>query len=130
MSLAFACPTYLAGATHKGRYMVEDETGQHSKLSPDARLESLDRRLDKAQAEEARKAAKVQGDPNMRAGQLVLSHLVGAPLGGGLLGWLLDRWLGTAPWLLLVLMFLGFAVGIMNVLRISKTAGRNPGEER
>lgn len=111
--------------------MVEDESGQSSRLSPDERLESLDRRLDKAQQEEARKAAKVQGDPNMRAGQQVLSHLVGAPLGGGLLGWVLDRWLGTAPWLLLVLMFGGFAVGIMNVLRISKTpGGRGPGEGR
>ncbi len=110
--------------------MVEDETGQHSKLSPDARLESLDRRLGKAQAEEAKKASKVQDDPNLRAGHLVLSQLVGAPFGGALLGWLLDRWLGTAPWLLLVLMFAGFAVGTMNVLRISRTAGRDPGEGR
>ena len=111
--------------------MAEDETEGFSKLRPDKRLESLDKRLEKAQADEAVKAAKVQGDPNMRAGQLVLSHLVGAPLGGGLLGWLLDRWFGTAPWLLLVLMFAGFAVGIMNVLRISKTpGGRGPGEGR
>lgn len=109
--------------------MVEDETGRVSKLSPDARLESLDKRLDKAQAEEAKKASKVQADPNMRAGQLVLSHLVGAPLGGGILGWVLDRWLDTAPWLMLVLMFLGFGVGIKNVLRISKTpAGQDRGE--
>ena len=111
--------------------MVEDESGQSSKLSPDARLESLDRRLGQAQQEEARKATKVQGDPAMRAGQMVLSQLVGAPLGGGLLGWVLDRWLHTAPWLLLGLMFAGFAVGIMNVLRISKTpAGKDPGEGR
>ena len=111
--------------------MAEDETEGFSKLSPDQRLESLDKRLDKAQAEEAKKATKVQADPNMGAGQLVLSHLVGAPLGGGILGWGLDRWLKTAPWLMLVLMFLGFAVGIMNVLKISKTsAGGDPGEER
>ena len=111
--------------------MAEDETEGFSKLPPDKRLESLDKRLEKAQAEEDRKAAKAQGDPNLRAGQLVLSHLVGAPLGGGILGWVLDRWLHTAPWLLLTFMFLGFAVGIMNVLRISKTpVGRDPGEER
>ena len=108
--------------------MVEDETEGFSKLSPDQRLESLDKRLDKAQAEEAKKASKVQADPNLRAGQLVLSHLVGAPFGGALIGWMLDRWLGTSPWFLLGLMFAGFAVGIMNVLRISKTTGRGPGE--
>jgi ATP synthase protein I len=33
---------------------------------------------------------------------------------------MLDRWLGTRPWLMLVMLFLGFAVGVMNVLRISK----------
>ena len=111
--------------------MAEDETEGFSKLPPDKRLESLDKRLEKAQAEEAAKTVKAQGDPNMRAGQLVLSHLVGAPLGGGILGWVLDRWLHTAPWLLLTFMFLGFAVGIMNVLKISKTSvGRNPDEER
>ena len=109
--------------------MVEDESEDFSKLPHDKRLESLDKRLEKAQAEEVRKTVKAQGDPNMRAGQLVLSHLVGAPLGGGILGWLLDRWLGTAPWLLLVLMVLGFGVGIMNVLRISKTpAGQDRSE--
>lgn len=111
--------------------MVEDETGRTSKLPHDARLESLDKRLAQAQAEEAKKSARVQGDPNLRAGQLALSHLVGAPLGGGILGWVLDRWLNTSPWLLLTLMFLGFGVGIMNVLRISRTpAGKGPGEGR
>jgi ATP synthase protein I len=109
--------------------MVEDEPGQYSKLSPDSRLESLDKRLEKLQSEEAKKTAKAQGDPNMRVGQLVLSHLVGAPLGGGLFGWVLDRWLGTKPWLMLALLFAGFAVGVMNVLRISKNPqGHRPGE--
>lgn len=109
--------------------MVEDETGQYSQLPHDARLESLDKRLEKLQAEEAKKAVKVQGDPNMRVGQLVLSHLVGAPLGGGILGWVLDRWLDTKPWLMLALLFAGFAVGVMNVLRISKNPqGQGPRE--
>ena len=75
--------------------MAEDETDEVPKLPPDARLELLDRRLDKMQRAEAAKTVKAQGDPTSRIGQLVLSHLVGAPLGGGFLGWLLDR--GSAP---------------------------------
>jgi ATP synthase protein I len=100
--------------------MAEDEPEQAPKLPPDARLESLDKRLEHLQQEEARRAKKRQGDPSYRAGQLVLSHMVGAPLGSGIVGWMLDRWLGTRPWLMLVMLFLGFAVGVMNVLRISK----------
>jgi ATP synthase protein I len=99
--------------------MAEDENDEVPKLPPDARLESLDERLDRAQRREAAKASRVQDDPTYRTGQLVLSQLIGGPLGGGVIGWLLDRWLGTAPWLMLVLLFLGFAGGMFNAFRIA-----------
>jgi ATP synthase protein I len=99
--------------------MAEDETGEVPKLPPDARLESLDRRLDKMQQAEAKRTTKSAPDPSYRTGQLVLSHLVGAPAGGFLIGLLLDRWLGTQPWLMLTLLFLGFAAGFFNVIRIA-----------
>ena len=101
--------------------MAEDETDEVPKLPPDARLESLDQRLDRLQQAEAKRAKNTQVDPNMRAAQLVIGYLIGGPLGGGLLGWGLDSLLGTKPWLTLVMLFLGFAVGIRNVLRLSKT---------
>jgi ATP synthase protein I len=37
------------------------------------------------------------------------------------IGWLLDRWLGTKPWLMLVLMPFGFAAGVVNVMRLSQS---------
>jgi len=77
------------------------------------------------QQAEARKQARAQGDPNYRIGQLVLSHLVGAPAGGFLIGLFLDKLFGTKPWLMLLMLFLGFGVGVRNVLRISRTP---PGE--
>ena len=104
--------------------MAEDEIEEASKLPPDARLESLDQRLDKLQQAEAKRTAKRQPDASYQAGQLVLSQLVGCPLGGGIVGWLLDHWFGTKPWLMLVMLFLGFAVGIYNVIRISNAALR------
>jgi ATP synthase protein I len=102
--------------------MAEDETGEVPKLPPDARLESLDQRLDRLQQAEAKRTAKRQPDSGYQAGQMVLSQLIGCPLGGGIIGWLLDRWFGTRPWLMLVWLFLGFAVGIYNVIRISNAA--------
>ena len=36
-------------------------------------------------------------------------------------GWLLDKWLGTGPWLFFLFFFFGLAAGIINVYR---TAGR------
>jgi ATP synthase protein I len=47
--------------------------------------------------------------------------IVGVVVGGGL-GWLLDRQLGTAPWLMIVLVILGFAAGLLNVVRAAQEA--------
>jgi ATP synthase protein I len=104
--------------------MAEDDSEEAPKLPPDARLESLDERLDRLQQAEARRDARKQGDAGNRAGRLVVSQLVGGPVGGAIVGWVLDQWLGTAPWLLLGLMFVGFAGGFISVMRIS---GRSTG---
>ncbi|HEX5237865.1 MAG TPA: AtpZ/AtpI family protein [Sphingomicrobium sp.] len=105
--------------------MAEDDSADEvPKLPPDARLESLDERLDRLQQAEAKRTAKRQPDANVQAGQLVLSQLVGCPLGGGIVGWVIDRFAGTKPWAMLVFLFLGFAVGVWNVIRISNEASR------
>ena len=107
--------------------MAEDEIDEVPKLPPDARLESLDERLDKLKREEAKRTAKRQPDASYQAGQQVLSNLVGAPAGGFIIGFVLDKWLGTQPWLMLVMLFLGFAGGFMNVMRISRNStGERP----
>jgi ATP synthase protein I len=108
--------------------MAEDEIGEVPKLPPDARLESLDERLDRLQQAEDKRTQGTQPDPNMRIAQLVIGYLIGGPLGGGLLGWGLDSLFGTKPWLTLVMLFLGFGVGIRNVVRVSKMPpGRSGG---
>src|SRR5438270_1302877 len=123
MFLARVWPLSFGRGDAQGRDMAEDDTGEVPKLPPDARLESLDQRLDRLQQEEAKRTAKRQPDESYRAGQLILSQLIGGPLGGGVIGWLLDRWWGTAPWLMLGLLFLGFAGGMFNVFRISGQQG-------
>lgn len=36
-------------------------------------------------------------------------------------GWMLDKWLGTGPWLFFLFFFFGLAAGVLNVYR---TAGK------
>jgi ATP synthase protein I len=52
------------------------------------------------------------------------SELVAGVLVGAGLGWLIDRLLGIAPWGLIVFLLLGFAAGVLNVMR---SAGVVPG---
>ena len=53
-------------------------------------------------------------------GMRMSAELVGGVIVGVVFGLLLDRWLGTSPWGLLVFLLLGFAAGVLNVMR---TAG-------
>jgi ATP synthase protein I len=48
--------------------------------------------------------------------RIAVDLLAGVAVGVGM-GLALDRWLGTSPWLLLVFLTLGFAAGMMNMLR-------------
>src|SRR6185369_4895753 len=126
MLLVPVWPLDFSRGDAQGRRMAEDETGEVPKLPPDARLESLDERLDRVQRREAEEARKKQVDPNMRAAQLVIGYLIGGPLGGGLLGWGLDSLFGTFPKLLVLMLFLGFGAGFWNIMRISRnTPSRN-----
>ena len=45
--------------------------------------------------------------------------LFAAVVAGLLIGWLLDRWLGTKPWLLVVGIVLGAAAGFYEFIRAS-----------
>jgi ATP synthase protein I len=127
MFLALTAPFSSRGDA-QGSCMAEKEYDEVPKLPPDARLESLDERLDRLQQAEAEKADKKRVDPNMRATNLVIGYLIGGPLGGALLGMGLDSLFGTKIWLTLAMLFLGFGVGIRNVLRLSKTPpGDGPG---
>ena len=48
-------------------------------------------------------------------------ELVAAVAVGLAIGWGLDRWLHTQPWMLIVFVFLGGAAGIANVWRMLTT---------
>ena len=105
--------------------MAMDEPGQDPHSPEDARLTSLNQRLRQAQQEEAARKGRPDIERSQRlvrsVGQRLLYDLVGLPFGGGLIGWLLDRWLGTAPWIMLAMLFLGFGLAVRNVMRVSKT---------
>jgi ATP synthase protein I len=47
-------------------------------------------------------------------------ELVAGVAVGGFIGWALDRWFGTAPFLMVVFLGLGAAAGILNVVRTAK----------
>ncbi len=57
-------------------------------------------------------------------------ELVAALVVGVGIGLILDRWLDTAPWFLLVFFFFGAGAGILNVYRTAGGIGLGPGYRR
>ena len=100
--------------------MQENEPGLDP-IPEDSRLDTLDERLARARTEEAVRSGETRdkGEDDYRLGNRVLAELIGGMAGGALIGWVLDRLLGTSPWLLLVLLFLGIVVAFRNIIRIS-----------
>jgi len=43
--------------------------------------------------------------------------LVGAVIAGGAIGYFLDKWIHTSPWLMMILGGLGFFAGVREVIR-------------
>ena len=109
--------------------MVSDGTGQEPNSPKDARLEKLDERLDRLKAEEAKADGRRMSAESQRviksAGMRILSDLIGLPFGAGLIGWLIDRAAGTTPWVMLVMLFLGFGLAVRSVLRHSNNRPDN-----
>ena len=54
------------------------------------------------------------------------TELIAAVAVGTIIGFILDSWFGTKPWLIIIFFFLGTAAGILNVI---KTANKMQEEE-
>tara|TARA_A200000159_G_scaffold103633_1_gene96331 strand:- start:107 stop:391 length:285 start_codon:yes stop_codon:yes gene_type:complete len=54
------------------------------------------------------------------------TELVSAVVVGTIIGFILDSWFGTTPWLIIIFFFLGAAAGMSNVIR---TANRMQKED-
>ncbi len=113
--------------------MVEDAKNgqdegsrQADEAALSARLKRLGERLEQAEPPpRTGSAPRSTADSSALArGFRLSSEFVAAVLGGAVLGWLIDRGLGTSPWGFILLLLLGFAAGVVNVIR---AAGTPPG---
>ena len=72
----------------------------------------------------AKKKINPEKDPTSRSnlGQAfkMSTELVSAVLVGTIIGFILDTWFDTKPWLILIFFFVGVVAGITNVVRSAK----------
>ena len=90
-------------------------------VSEDPALDSLEARLAAARkAEDERLAQDHAPYRQSGLGLGVVSTMLGYPLGGIIIGFAIDQWLDTTPWVTIGLMFTAFAGACLNVVRMNK----------
>ncbi|WP_075483391.1 AtpZ/AtpI family protein [Candidatus Pelagibacter communis] len=72
----------------------------------------------------ARKKLKIEKEnpqtSNIGQAFKLSTELVAAVLVGTIIGFILDNWFDTKPWLIIIFFFVGVVAGILNVIRSAK----------
>ncbi len=99
---------------------------ENAPIVEDPELDSLEERIAAVRRAEDERIEKERGpmrSPNS-IGMQVISTMVGYPLGGILIGLLLDNIFDTLPWITIGLMFLAFAGACLHVVRMNQNQSR------
>jgi len=111
----------------KARGGKEPDRRDPEEAALSARLRSLGDRLGSQRPNDSTAITRERPRPDasgLARGFRLSSELVAGVLVGAAIGWAIDRWLGISPWGLIVFLLLGFAAGVLNVIR---AAGIAPG---
>ena len=117
-------PVSVMSAAGKGKGPGRGEISPEQREAFRKRSDSIGKRLDEVKARRAPPDmgdGRARGEAFAKAFRFVAELIAGVGV-GGFIGWALDRQLGTAPWLLVLFVTLGFAAGLTNVIRGAQKA--------
>ncbi|SHL47644.1 AtpZ/AtpI family protein [Roseibium suaedae] len=106
----------MVGSAHDDPDFDPKDEASQAELSD--RRDRLNRMLEGRRKAEEADAAKVKSSSTGygKAMKLSSDFIAGIVVGGGI-GWAIDQWFGTLPFGLVIFLLLGFAAGVLNVLR-------------
>ena len=77
-------------------------------------------KIAKDKTDKVKKSEEGNKGSSMGSAFKMSTELVSAVAVGTIIGFILDNWFGTKPWLILIFFFVGVAAGIMNVVKTAK----------
>ena len=101
---------------------MADDRKDAPAVPEDPAIDSLESRIAAARAAEDKRLG-LDGAPSIDGrsrGMQIASTMVGYPLGGIIIGWVLDGLFDTRPWIMIGLMFLAFFGACLQVVRTNK----------
>ena len=118
-------PIALKPLPHEDRFFaVADDRNDAPAIREDPAIDTLEGRIAAARvAEDKRLGRENEATAEARGkGMQIASTMVGYPLGGIIIGWVLDGLFDTRPWIMIGLMFLAFFGACLQVARNNKAA--------
>ncbi len=115
--VARAFPCDVCKAATAGFTTMSDDKDRASLAELESKLVAV-----ASKREETHSPKRATGKPSqgMALGMRISAEMIAAVLVGLLIGWALDRVLGTTPWLLVLFVFLGAGAGGLNAYRVAK----------
>ncbi|WP_182466713.1 AtpZ/AtpI family protein [Sphingomonas gilva] len=94
-------------------------------MADDRQSDDLDKRIADAKAAHDRGVSRAEGASESR-GWAVGIEFVGVVLISAFIGWLIDRFAGTAPWIMIGMLVLGFVAGVYRAMKTSAQFDADP----
>ena len=90
-------------------------------------IKEISTRLEIAKKNLKKNKAKNNGSNAASLGKAlkISTELVAAVVVGSTIGFILDNWFDTKPWLTIVFFFMGATAGILNVIKFAKKMNKN-----
>ena len=123
-------------AGSKNRFPENNGTGSVSQNNLDERRVSLEAKIAAKVKDEDKKleADSAATGPGVAKAFKLSSEFIAGVVAGAGLGFLIDNFAGTTPWGMIIFLLLGFAAGVLNVLRsaglVAQANYAKPPEER
>lgn len=99
-------------------------------MQDDQNLNDLQSQIDALRAKTEPKPVSKEASTNaesMSLGMRAGTELVGCIGGSALIGYGLDRWLGTNPWIMIVMVVLGVGAAFLNIWKATQNMGSGVG---
>jgi ATP synthase protein I len=100
---------------------------------PPPSVKDLDARLRDARLKEDQRLSRLNDQDgagsSMGMAMKIAVEMISALIVSGAIGWFLDQWLDTRPWLMLAMLILGSATGLWNTYRTAMRMHRQANED-
>ena len=83
-------------------------------------IEELDKKIGSLKSAREKQSLETKSMAGISYAFRMTTEMAAALAVGAGVGWLMDQWIGTTPWGMIIFLFVGFLAGILNAYRTAR----------